>query len=367
MNRARRRPSLPLGLAILGLVLVAVLGLPLAGCGREEPEARAPGREVKAAVAVVAPRPVADLVAATGHLEAAQSAQVSTRAMGWIERLHVDAGDRVRRGDPLVSIDDSDVSAKRSQVEAGIAEAQAVLQNATTRAERFRRLREQQSVSQQQLDDVLTQVERAESGLRSAQAMREEVQVHLGYLSIRAPFDGVVVRRFVEAGNMASPGTPLLQLEQNDRMKVVARVGEKDIGRVAVGDTVMIEVTSVPDARFRAPIERIGGATDPGSRTYDIETHIDNAAGRLRSGMFARVLLPVGRREAVVVPAASVVERGQLRGVWTVSEDGLARLRWIRLGREVEGGFEVISGLDRGERIVVGAEQPLVEGDRVVS
>ncbi len=370
-GKARRHARIPASAraaaALAALAATASLVTVLAGCGRRtEPAASAAGRQIEAEITTAARAQVPVVVSAPGGVEALTQVQVSTRMMGWVRRVHVAEGEAVRAGTPLVTIDDTDLKAKLAQVEAGIAEARAVVENATRLAARFQQLHAEKAVSRQQLDDVLTGRARAEAGLATAQAAREEVAVHLRYLEITAPVGGVIVRKLVDPGAMAAPGQPLLVLEQVDRMKIVAHLSEQDVGAVAAGDTVTIEVTSLPGATLRAPLARVIAAANPGSRTYDIEAYVDNAGGRLKSGMFARVLVPIGRREAVVVPAESIVERGQLRGVFVVDEDGVAHLRWVRLGRPQPGGVEVLAGLDGGETIVRRSAQPLVGGDRVV-
>jgi membrane fusion protein (multidrug efflux system) len=154
-------------------------------------------------------------------------------------------------------------------------------------------------------------------------------------------------------------------------MKVVAHLGEKDVSAVAVGTPVQVAVTSLSDARFDVALTKVVLTANPGSRTYDIEAALDTADPRLKSGMFARVTVPVGTREAVLVPAASVHRRGQLTGVWTVARDGTVHLRWVRLGHEQLGTsgteVEVLAGLDGTETVVLDTQQPLAEGDRVVN
>jgi RND family efflux transporter MFP subunit len=350
-------------IAISSLLVLPVLA---AGCGGDEPAVRAGGQEVEGSTMVLAARTVPDQVVATGSLEAMQTVQISTRLMGWVEEVLVDAGDRVSEGQILLRIDDTDMVARKAQVEAGITEAEAVLTNAEKMASRFQKLYEQQAVSRQQLDDVLTGRDRAAAGLAKARSMRREVEVQLDYLVIRSPADGIVARKMIEPGNMASPGVPLLVIERNDPMKVIARLSQKDISRVAVGDTLRAQVTSLPEAAFAAPVARIVQAANPGSRTFDVEALLPNPDGRLKSGMFARVLVPVGQRQALVVPAGAVIERGQLQGVRILDADDVVHLRWVRLGQELAGGREVVSGLNPGDVIVVEAAEPLVEGDRVV-
>lgn len=346
------------------LLAAAVL---LGGCGSDPDSATQDGREVQAETAMAERTAVPRTITATGSLEAATTVAVSTRMMGWVKQVHVQAGEQVTKGAPLVSIDDSDLRAKKAQAEAGIAEAAAVLANAETMVGRFERLYADKSVTKAQLDEVVTGRQRAAAGLDMARAGLREVNVHLSYLDITAPVSGLVARRLIEPGNMASPGLPLVVLEQAERFKVVAHVGEKDVSGLAAGAPLSVDVTSLPGAVFDTAIDRVVPAANPGSRTYDVEAYLDNPDGRLRSGMFARVTIPVGTRESVLVPAAAVAHRGQLTGVWTVDAQGRAALRWVRLGRAQGDRVEVVSGLEGGETVIVSAGLPLVEGDKVVT
>ncbi len=348
------------------IVAAAALGPLAAGCGRESRAPESTHREVSAAVATAERTQVPIVVTATGSVQAAARADISTRMMGWVRRVHVEEGQTVRAGAPLVTIDDADLRAKRAQVEAGIAEATAVVTNAGKTAARFEKLYAEKAVSKQQLDDVLTGRDRAQAGLAAAQAGRDEIANHLRYLDIVSPIAGLVVRKTVQPGDMASPGMPLISVEQVDRMKIVARVGEKDVNSIATGDSVTVEVTSLPGATFRATVAKVVPAADPGSRTFDIEVFVPNADARLKSGMFARVLLATGRRDAVLVPETAIVARGQLRGVYVLGADDAVALRWVRLGRAEGGRIEVLSGLAGGETLAVAPAEPLVDGDRVV-
>jgi len=170
----------------------------------------------------------------------------------------------------------------------------------------------------------------------------------------------------VEEGDMANPGMPLVSLESSGPMKVVAHLGEMDISAVKVGDMATIDVTSLDDAVFEAPLNKVIRAVNPGSRTYDIEAALGNPDSRLRSGMFARVSLVVGERPAILVPSGAVILRGQLTGVWVVRQDGTAHLRWVRLGRSFGDSVEILSGMQGEEMVVLSTQQPLAEGDRVV-
>ncbi len=346
-------------LALGGLVL-------LAGCtSSSETHAPTP-KEVRCQTGQIQRLEMPRERAATGSLEAETSIMVSTRMMGWVKKIYIQEGRPVHQGDPLISIDDSDLLAKKSQAEAGIKEATAVLANAEKMAVRFQNLYADKSVSKQQLDDVLTGRDRAAAGLDMAKAGLREVNVHLSYLDITASSDGIVGRKMIEEGDMANPGMPLLILEQTARMKVVAHVGEKDISKLKLGDEIRVDVTSLDGAIYNTIIEKIIPTANPGSRTYDIETSIPNPEGRLKSGMFARVIYQGPTVPTILVPEAAIVRRGQLTGVWVVRDDNTAHLRWIRLGHELEDGYEALSGLAGDETIVLSATQPLAEGDKVV-
>ncbi len=338
----------------------------VAGCGGGHEVAKRESRDVKATVAVAQKTDVPQYVSASGSLAGENTVQVSTRLMGWITAVPVREGTVVRKGELLVQIGDTDLQARRKQAETGIDAAKAVLENAGTNVARFEKLYEQKSVSKARLDDVHTGRDQAAAGLAQARAALAEIDMQLSYLAIKAPVDGTVVRRMVDPGDMANPGQPLLTLEQVGTMKVTAGLSERDVDLVKGGERVTVEIPSLPIAPFTVPVARVVPAANTMSHTYDLQAYLPNTDGQLKSGMFARVLVPVGTRAAVLVPKAAIMTRGQLTGVWTVDNDGIAHLHWIRTGRTFDDRVEVISGLTGSETVVLTSEQPLTEGDRVV-
>ncbi|MBC8426228.1 efflux RND transporter periplasmic adaptor subunit [bacterium] len=351
---------------ILVAALAAASVAGLSGCGGKGAEVRPVGEEIRCGTGTAELAELPVVATATASVEPEVRVTVSTRMMGWVSELHVREGDAVVKGQRLLTIDDQDMKAKRAQVEAGIREAEAVVANAERMAARFENLYAAKAVSKSQLDDVQTGLDRARAGLAQAEAARAEIQVHLGYLDIKAPMSGVVTRRMVEEGDMANPGHPLLYIDRIERMKVVAGLGEKDVNNVRAGDRAHVQVSSLDDATYIVEVARVIPAANPGSRTYDVEMYLDNADGRLWPGMFARVRLETGRRQGVLVPRSALIDRGQLTGVFTVDAAGEARLRWVRTGDEVGDAVEIVSGLSGGETIVLSSDKPLAECDKVV-
>ncbi|HOX24583.1 MAG TPA: efflux RND transporter periplasmic adaptor subunit [Candidatus Krumholzibacteria bacterium] len=346
--------------------LFVVVSIAAVGCGRDDEPASYQPKEVRADLVTAARTTVPRTVLATGELEARNAVEVSTRLMGQVREVLVREGDTVTAGQCLVRIDDTDIVARKQQADAAIAEARAVLENAETNLARFERLYAESSVSKAQLDEVRTGRDRALATVQRAEAGLAEVDVQLGYLRIKAPAGGTVTRRLVDPGDMASPGMPLVMLEQTGVMKVRAGIGEKDVDLVNVGAEVRVKVTSLDQAVYTVPVARIIPSANPQSRTFDLEAYIPNEDGRLRTGMFARVEVAVGSRDAVLVPAEALHARGQLTGVWIVDDTSTAHLRWIRSGRAIGDEVEVLSGLQGGEVLVLRADLPLVEGDKVV-
>jgi RND family efflux transporter MFP subunit len=335
-----------------------------AGCGGGGREEAASGTPIPVQTVAVAEQAVPALVTAVGTTVAFQTASVGSKLMSRVTEAPAREGDRVRKGDVLVRLDSQDLSARRRQAEAGLEEARSALENAALTLRRIQALYDQKATPKRNLDDARTGHARAQAAARAAEAGLKEVDATLAYSAVRAPFDGVVVKKRVEAGDVAAPGAPLLVVEDPGRMKVVARVSEGEAEALCAGGAAFVEIEAAGQRRLPCTVARIVPAADPASRTFDVEVVLDNADGRLRSGQFARLLIESGERRAVLVPKAGLVRQGQLEGVY-VAEGGVARLRWVRVGRDHGDRAEVLSGLSGGERVIVTGLDRLRDGDRI--
>ncbi len=275
------------------------------------------------------------------------TATVSTKLMGAVTEVLVQEGTMVSAGQVLARLDSRDLTAKRSQVEAGIANAEAMRGEALLMATRIRALYADSAAAKVQLDAAEAGLARAEAGVRAARAGLDELAAIADYATIRAPFAGVVTQRFVDVGAMAAPGAPLMTVEDHRRLRVVATITPELAGALKKGASVevVIEGTSAT-----ATIEGIVPAA--GRSLTIVNAIVDNRTGALTPGGVASLALPGAPRSVVLIPAAAVRAEGDLTGV-IVRSNGTDRTRWITLGRTVGAHREVLGGLVAGDTIIV--------------
>jgi RND family efflux transporter MFP subunit len=353
------------------LVVTVAVGLSLlAGCGGGSHEARtARGAPLHVPIAAAAPAMHGDGLTVAAGIVPIRTASPGTVLMGRVEEILKREGDRVRAGEILARIASGDVVARKAQAEAAVAAARAMEENARLTKQRMARLHARQAASTKNLEDAdaayeaaLAQLHAAEEGIRAA-------EVYVDYAAVKAPFDGVVTQRNAERGDMAAPGIPLFVVEDLTRMRVEAQIAESNAMGLGRGESVEVIVDSLDGGMREGTIDEILPSADPKSRTFTVRIVLDNADGSLRPGMFARLHL-AGPQDAtgggVAVPGTAIVRRGPLTGVFVVDDGSVARLRWVTLGRTLDGTVEVLTGLGAGERIVM-IPPPALEDGRAVS
>lgn len=347
--------------------LALTTALIVSSCGNSEKNTTTDNRPV-IQVATKAPASSSGShLTVSGEVVAVNNATLSTRMMGYVNRIHVNIGDKVNQGQLLISINNSDLQAKRAQVNAGINEAQVVLNNAKRDYERFTALFAQNSASQKELDDMTANYEMAKARLESAKAMKNEIEAQFAYAEIKAPFTGVVTNRFVETGAMANPGMPLLAIETPGNFEVRATVPEGAISQIKTGEIVEVHFKSI-DKSVSGKVTEVSSSSSMTGGQYPVKIALDKNDA-LKSGMYATVQFPVAQtndaQQLVTVPQEAIITQGDLRGVFTVSQQNTAMLRWLRLGRSFGNEVEVLSGLNAEEAIIVDAEGKLYNGAKV--
>ena len=319
-------------------------------CGSPGPEVRSVAAEPPAGALYVVPDTTIDAVLeAAGVAEAYAQATLSTKLMGMVIAVLVREGDRVAFGQPLVRLDARDVAAKRTQVEAVVAAAEAVLGEATTHARRIRALYADSAATRAQLDAAETGLSRSEAGVRAARAGAAELEALDDYTLVRAPFAGIVTRRFVDPGAFAAPGAPLVAMRDDSRLRVTVMVAPAAVRGLARGTAV---TATVEDSAVAGTVEGVVPAA--AGNLYMVNAVVPNPDGTLLAGSAATLALPQGRRPAVMVPLAALRREGDLVGVTLRGPNG-DDVRWIRLGAAHGDLVEVVAGVRPGERVVIPA------------
>ncbi|WP_288071440.1 efflux RND transporter periplasmic adaptor subunit [Hydrotalea sp.] len=305
-----------------------------------------------------------------GQIEAVQSANISTRVMGYITSMKVKVGDHVTQGQLLATISNQDMLAKRAQADAMIAEAEAALKNAQKDYDRFTALYQQQSASAKELDNVTLQYNAAKSRVDAARQMRNEVNAMLAYTSLIAPFSGVVTQKMADAGSMANPGMPLLTIEKSGSFQVSIAVPESQINNMHMGNVVPLYIQAI-NKTIKGSITQLSQSAQYTGGQYIVKVAIpENEKTGLYAGMYVTAQLPVKQttnvlntsNDAVMVPVSAIFYKDELTGLYTVSANHTALLRWVRLGKQMGNDVEVLSGLSKDEPFILSANGKLADG-----
>ncbi|GAV20732.1 multidrug resistance protein MdtA [Mariprofundus micogutta] len=308
----------------------------LQACGGEEgqmQQSAAPA--VQAETMTVKAVAVAENYVTSGTVTSDHRVAISSRLSGYIRELAVREGDKVKAGDVLVRVDP--VNARQ-----GLVQAQADLADAKADKDRYEELFAAHAVSKQQLDRVSLRYKVARSQV-------EQARNQLGYAEVRSPVAGVVVEKRMNKGDLASPGAAILVLEDPDSLLVETYVSEQFVSGIKIGDKVEIEVATLKQS-FAGVVRQVVEAADAVSHQFLIKISLNGESG-VHPGMYAMVGFKVGERPALEIPAAAVIERSGLHGVYIVDANGITRYRQIRLGKPHANGVEVLAGLRDGDVI----------------
>jgi RND family efflux transporter MFP subunit len=330
-------------------LLLCLFALALtAGCSRPGPAAvPAPGPAVRVRVAAVAAAEVRHHTEATGTVRPVRRAVLAPQVAGTITELPAALGQAVRAGEVLVRLSSADAQARlaRAEVQLKVArrdlarEKDLLVRSAST-AEAVRNL---------------------EDRVTGCETMVREAEAQLGYTTLRAAFDGVVARRLVHPGDLASPGQPLLEIEGTADLELEASVPESAAAALVAGAKFDV---SAGGQTFPATLREVSSTADAATRTIGVKLAVP-AGAPVRSGQFVRVLIPGDTRPAVLVPAAAVALLGQMERVFVVPESGPVQLRLVRTGARRGAHVEVLAGLAARERVVLAPPADLRDGQSV--
>jgi RND family efflux transporter MFP subunit len=351
----------------------------LTGCSNERRiEAAAPETLNNVQVFVAQKTAVPDWLEAMGTVRAAQTSQLASQIMGSIVTVQAREGERVEGGQVLVVIDDAQLRAAVEQATAAELAAQKDLSAAEseftltqTTLKRYQQLYDKKSVSPQEFDEIKTRSQSAEArrdmaraSLAQANAALAQARTSLGYTRIRAPFAGVVTERKADPGTLASPGMPILTLEDTRNYRLEVTVDESDVHFVHAGQSATANIDALGSTEITGKVVQIVPAADPGSRSFLVKIELPRDA-HLRSGLFGRAQFSRGERSALLIPRTVVVERGQLQGVYVLDSEQIAGLHYVTLGRTAGQQVEVLSGLEGGEKVIAAPSGRELGGKRI--
>ena len=388
--------------------IVVAIATAAAGCGKKQTPTTVAAADPISNVRVskIGRSSFAETYEATGTVNAKTTTQISANLLGRVNSIVVNEGDAVKKGQLLVEIDDRDAQALLEKAQAGLREAQASLvevDNSTAAAnaavktaeanrkladvtfDRYRELYGRGSVSGQEYDEALarsntamSELERAKANVQTINSKKAQInarieqaiadisnsKVRASYSRIVSPVSGVIVKKFVEPGAMASPGVPLLSIEDNSRYRLEVAVGESRSELVHVGDRVNVRIDALGAGDVMGIVAEILPTSDAASRSYTVKIDLP-ASPLLRTGLYGLARFPLAQKESITVPQTAMVQRGQLTGVYIVGPDGTVRFRIVTTGKTSDGMVEVLSGINEGDEVASSDPGKLNDGTKV--
>lgn len=297
-----------------------------------------------------------------GVIEAVQQSTVSAQTSGTVQKLPYDVDDSVAAGDLIVQLEDSEQRSRLRQARAGLEEAEAALTDAQQQFRRIEAVHERGLVSGQEFDQARNSLTAARARVERASGEVAVAQEQLSYTRIEAPYSGIVTERHVELGETVSPGQPLLSGLSLEQLRVVVDLPQMYVetarnerqARVTLTDGQVLETGDMTFYPY----------ADPQTHTFRVRMRLDEPGGSLFPGMLVKVGVPVASREALWVPASSLIHRSELRAVFVLNDQDQPRLRQVRTGIRDNGSLEILAGLSEGERVVTNPSE-LVGSDRL--
>ena len=353
----------------------------LLGCGEKiEPGNVEPSNKGSVKAPVVSAKIISQplFYESVGTVNAKVVSTISSKLMGSVRKIFVREGDHVNKWDQLAVIDDRQVLAMLHEAKAALAQARRAEAAASASAElasvtyaRYQNLMKDESASPQEFDEVKSRYQQAQAELavakqrvKQAEASLSSAVVSAKDAFILAPYNGSIREKMIDVGDLASPGKPLFTLQTTGNFIVDLVLPEQYIHSVDLNQEVTVVVSAVSNKTFTGNVQEIFPAADSKSRSFVVKVRIP-ADKSLRAGMFARVSIPIGNVDIILITITAVIHSGQLTGIYIVDDTQTAKFRLIRTGRTFGESIEVLSGLNEGDRYVTTPPPTLINGMKV--
>ena len=356
MNEQRCRTVTALGI-ITALLLLTCL---TPGCKGQPEKSTVKRPEITGVtVTVISSTPIDSVYETTGTVRSDLVSLVASRAMGAVTSLLVREGDSVKAGQLLLTIDDRDAAERLRAARMALESAKQNTELSERTWQRYKNLYEAKALTRQEMDQIETRKNVAEADYQRAKAMADEAKAYQSFTRVTAPVAGRVTEKRIDVGSMANPGMPLLVIEGGGNSYIEASIDAGMGDKIKTGLDVRAIIETI-DRPVHGTIREVLPAVDPLSRTFIIKVGFKDL--RPRSGLFARIRIPVGKQDAVTVPDQAIIQKGQLTGVYAVDPQGIVTYRLVRTGVASAGYTEILSGLGPGDRIVAAGTELVIDG-----
>ncbi|MDR2621744.1 MAG: efflux RND transporter periplasmic adaptor subunit [Dysgonamonadaceae bacterium] len=313
-------------------------------CGEKKQETVQEEVKVKVNTSVAKLQEVEKIVTYTANVEADVINQITPALPGRIEKIYVEIGQKVSKGQLLVQMESSNLQQQNTQ-----------LANLQKDYERYSELLKVGGIAQQQVDQVKTQIDMLKAVIQN---LRDNTQ-------LRSPINGIVTARNYDNGNVFAQ-LPILTVQQLNPLKAIVRVSEANFTDVRTGMPAGIKLDVYGDELFKGKVALIYPTIDAATHTFGVEVDINNKNMRVRPGMYARVSLNFGVKQSIVIPDAAVQKQAGANDKYVfVVENGVARYRKVELGQRLENNYEILSGLNDGDIVVTAGQTRLIDGTAV--
>ncbi|SOT45813.1 efflux RND transporter periplasmic adaptor subunit [Burkholderia cenocepacia] len=373
--RRGRKLAVPLAAVALAAALLALGIVPRIDARAAQRAQVAAQQALPVSVVVPGAAPADQTLTLPGSVMPYADASIYARTSGYIAHWSADLGARVKAGQTLAQISAPDLDAQLRQARADEASAQANYDYAKSTAQRWQDMLKTQSVSQQDTDTKVADMNAKRAMLASAQANVAHLAELVSYESVTAPFDGVITARNVDVGTLVTaggtPGSPglsgeLFHLEQTNTLRVFVDVPQDSATGVSAGTSVYLTTPQYPGRRFAAQVARSAGAIDPVTRTLRVEIDVDNRDGALMPGAYAQAHLVVpSAAPALDLPVSALLFRPNGVQVATVGANGRTALKTVQIGRDFGTRVEIVAGLAAADRVIDNPGDAITAGEAV--
>ncbi len=351
-------------------IILSLFALSFYACGNQDKESNA--KETQAIkVQTISVKSSNDLgLSFSGMLSAEQMSTLKTRHAGYVKNIYVSVGDEVQKNQKLIQIDSEELNAQKKQAQAAVNQAQKQFDIAQKNLNRFQRLRQSNSVSENELEQVELKFQSAQSGLESAKQQLNQVQSMMSYTSIKAPFSGKISQKQIQVGDMAMPGMPLLTLSSSNQLEVKSTVSESQINSVNKGQNVQIEIPSIGKV-YPGKITEVSSSSESSNSQYFVKSIFNESPEKALAGMYANISVKAtqtnsqSENTSIRIPLSAIVHKNGLQGVYVVGKSQTALLRWLKTGRTDDETIEILSGLTANDKIIIEADGRLFNGAKI--